>query len=249
MSDNANLIPGLSLLDHEIVANVLQVNGYACLAKWDWEQQKGRDNKQHISEFRTEWKVPNPPVSHSKQTIFLFNGMQPSARNLTAKAILQPVLQWGNPGAGGGPFWSVASWYVKVKMDDEKMKLDTVARTKPIPVNPGDILTGLITQTKALDEDFYTCVCEFAGITGTSLIVQTADELVQNGLALEAYKLDKCDEWPSENYTSYENIVIKTSDSGTSPAWDVINNVFDCNIRAEAVAHNGVEDQINIYYK
>ena len=40
------------------------------------------------------------------RTIFLFNGIQNST------SIYQPVLQWGPSAAGGGNFWTVASWYV-----------------------------------------------------------------------------------------------------------------------------------------
>ena len=249
MSEHVNLIPGLSLLDHPIEVAMLQVNGYACLAKWDWEKERGADNAEHVTEFRSKWNVPPPPSSQSGQTIFLFNGMQSSAFNKETKAILQPVLQWGNPDAGGGAFWSVASWYVKVRIDAGKMKIDTVARTKPIPVKTGDILVGLITQTKTQDEDLYTCTCEFEGIVGTSLVVKLSSELVQNGLALEAYHLNQCNEWPSANLTSYGSINLKNGSKALKPKWDIINNVADCNVRAEVVSHNGAEDQINIYYK
>ena len=49
------------------------------------------------------------PATRSRQTIFLFNGIQNTGANF---GILQPVLQYGSSAAGGGAFWSIASWYV-----------------------------------------------------------------------------------------------------------------------------------------
>jgi hypothetical protein len=62
-----------------------------------------------ISVFKTTWKVPPDPQTTGKQTIFLFNGIQNYGSNF---GILQPVLQWGPSAAGGGQYWSAASWYV-----------------------------------------------------------------------------------------------------------------------------------------
>jgi hypothetical protein len=62
-----------------------------------------------ITSFVTTWQVPPAPATPSSQLIYLFNSLMPAPQN----AILQPVLQWGTsgfPGAGDGPFWTVASW-------------------------------------------------------------------------------------------------------------------------------------------
>lgn len=53
-----------------------------------------------ITYFATSWVVPPPPATSNGQTIFLFNGMQ----DATNSHILQPVLQWGTSGAGGGDY-------------------------------------------------------------------------------------------------------------------------------------------------
>src|SRR5271170_5945542 len=61
-----------------------------------------------ICSFDTTWTVPPAPTTNNGQTIFLFNSIEPGTYN----AILQPVLQWGPSYAGGGAFWTVASWYL-----------------------------------------------------------------------------------------------------------------------------------------
>jgi len=48
-----------------------------------------------------EFYVPNAPSSNGG-TIFLFNGIAPTAQNW----ILQPVLQYGVSAAGGGNYWN-----------------------------------------------------------------------------------------------------------------------------------------------
>ncbi|KAJ7726593.1 hypothetical protein B0H14DRAFT_3620036 [Mycena olivaceomarginata] len=61
-----------------------------------------------ISNFSTTYTVPAPPNTYHGQTVFLFNSIEPSSFD----AILQPVLQYGPSTAGGGQYWSVATWYL-----------------------------------------------------------------------------------------------------------------------------------------
>jgi hypothetical protein len=62
----------------------------------------------NINALVSQWLVPPFPTSQQGQTIFLFNGLEPSSQNV----ILQPVLQWGPSVAGGGDSWAIASWLV-----------------------------------------------------------------------------------------------------------------------------------------
>ena len=82
------------------------------------------------------WTVPPAPSTDSGQTIFLFNGIQNYGTNY---GILQPVLQWGPSAAGGGSYWSIASWYVTSGGD--------AFHTTLIQVDEGDVLIGLMTFT------------------------------------------------------------------------------------------------------
>ncbi len=89
-----------------------------------------------IISFTTSWIVPPVPTSDDSQTVFLFNGMQPD----NAAHILQPVLQWGSSGAGGGKYWSIANWYA----DGQN---GAAVKSNVIQVAPGTVLTGVMTCT------------------------------------------------------------------------------------------------------
>ena len=93
-------IPDAHLMQAEVA---LTLQGYLCATLWDWEEEKSENSHDPITQFRMEWQVPLAPTTASGQTIFLFNGLQPSV-NSEKKSVLQPVLQWGNPDSpGGGP--------------------------------------------------------------------------------------------------------------------------------------------------
>jgi len=56
----------------------------------------------------SRWTVPPAPTNYVGQTVFLFPALEPQSRS----AIIQPVLQYGPSMAGGGNYWSYASWYI-----------------------------------------------------------------------------------------------------------------------------------------
>jgi hypothetical protein len=60
--------------------------------------------------FSTKWVVPKAPTSLDNQSIYLFNGLQKMA-NGNGNLLLQPVLQWGTTGVGGGNYWSISNWF------------------------------------------------------------------------------------------------------------------------------------------
>jgi hypothetical protein len=110
-----------------------------------------------ISLFSTNWVVPPDPATQSGQTIFLFNGIQNSSM------IYQPVLQWGPSAAGGGNYWAVASWYADGQGGP-------AFYSQLVQVNPGDVLTGIMTLTGQSPAGF-SYNCEFQGIANTGLPV------------------------------------------------------------------------------
>lgn len=60
--------------------------------------------------FTGYWNIPSAPQDPNHLLLFIFNGMQPIDN--FDHPLLQPVLQWGNNGAFGGWYWSMASWFV-----------------------------------------------------------------------------------------------------------------------------------------
>ena len=159
--------------------------GSGWIADAFWTNNSGNP----VRSFRTSWSVPPAPTTNSGQTIFLFNGIDPAD---PSQAILQPVLQWGPSHAGGGPFWTVASWYV--------LGNGQAFFTTPVPVNPGDVLVGAMTLT-GQSNGLFSYQSEFQGIAGTELPVQNVAELVWCNETLEAYSITACSDYPATDVT------------------------------------------------
>jgi hypothetical protein len=189
-----------------------------------------------ISSFRTSWRVPQAPKNSSGQTIFLFNGIDPS--NPSA-AILQPVLQWGVSAAGGGPYWSVASWYVQGN--------GVAIHTDLVQVNEDDDLLGLMMLT-GKSESKFSYTAEFYGINNTTLPVQNVDELVWCNETLEAYDITSCSDYPNNIYTAMHNVQIETGNSTPALNWTPVDRVTDCGQHATVVSNSATDGEVDLFY-
>jgi hypothetical protein len=182
-----------------------------------------------IKTFRTTFVVPPPPATNDNQTIFIWNGLLPP----DGLHVLQPVLQWGVSRAGGGPTWNIASWYVPPIPD--KMSL-----TALVPVNPGQVLTGVITCT-AFGFDaksgtvVYDYTCEFEGFPQTQLPISGVPQLTWAMEVLEAYGsaaggLPACQDYPNTATTDMTDICIQTSKTmnGKDIPWQRFAPVNGC---------------------
>ncbi|KAH9477351.1 hypothetical protein JR316_0009557 [Psilocybe cubensis] len=61
-----------------------------------------------VSGFQSRWVLPPLPQVNSGQLLMYFSGLAPPSID----ALIQPTLQYGVSAAGGGNFWSVASWFI-----------------------------------------------------------------------------------------------------------------------------------------
>lgn len=185
-----------------------------------------------ITSFTTTWVVPQPPATNSGQLIYLFNGIQNYGANY---GILQPVLQWGDSPAGGGPFWAVANWYVTSG--------GQAFHTPIVQVAPGDQLTGVMTLTGQSGSSF-SYDSEFVGI-GTTLSIQNIAELLWANETLEAYGITQCSDYPPGG-VAYTGIGIQTSGGTPTLNWTAENRVTDCgqNVIVASNANPGGEVDI-----
>jgi hypothetical protein len=87
--------------------------------------------------------VPNAPSIQQGQTLFYFGGLE----DANGMFVMQPVLQWGSSGAGGGNYWSYANWLYGSGYIDGHTNLTSA--------NPGDVLFTWMTLT-----NFVNNVCE-----------------------------------------------------------------------------------------
>ena len=133
--------------------------------------------------FRTNWTVPAEPTSDSGQLIYYFNGIQNSDRN----SILQPVLQWGISPAGGGAYWSVASWYIS--------PTGHAVFSSLIRVNVGDILIGAMTQT-ATGGGLSTTHRSLSELKGPRCRLKMPTSSSGAMKTMEAYNVSQCSDYP-----------------------------------------------------
>ncbi len=147
---------------------------------------------QNISQFECQWVVPPEPISQNGQLIYLFNGL------LNSIKILQPVLQWGNNGDSGGNYWQVASWYAGMSSDDS-------SHSDYVRVNPGDLLTGVMTLIGNTNGGF-DYDCRFVGIPGTEMTVRSQPEMFVSVATLEAYNISAPAEYPGADFTAFFNL-------------------------------------------
>jgi hypothetical protein len=216
--------------DADELAALNSTGGWIADASW------ANDTGSPITSFLATWVVPEAPSTNSGQLIYLFSGIDPAN---TSAAILQPVLQWGFSEAGGGPYWSVASWYV--------LGSGQAFHTSSVQVNAGDTLTGAMTLTDNTGGGF-TYNCEFVGIANTSLVVAAPAELVWCNVTLEAYNVTQCSDYPASASTAFQSIEIQTGDTTPPVNWSVDNIVTDCGQQAVVVNNSGANGEIDIFY-
>ncbi|KAA0780904.1 hypothetical protein [Bacillus sp. TE8-1] len=195
--------------------------------------------------FSTVWTVPPAPTTQSGQTIFLFNGLMDAQYSY----ILQPVLQWGPSAAGGGNFWSVASWFVESN--------GNARYTKPVAVNEGDTLDGRMLLTRQLDGSF-SYKCHFHGIENTELSINNISELVVATETLECYEIQQCSDYPNTDFTAMTNINIKVSlaenasisDGDNIPlSWEVNNLIIDCGQHTIIASNANPDGEVDLWYR
>jgi hypothetical protein len=200
-----------------------------------WNNGSGRT----ISSFGTSWEVPQAPETDSGQTIFLFNGIQNFGNNF---GILQPVLQWGPSAAGGGPYWSVASWYVT--SGGQAFYSYPLVR-----VNSGRSLHGTMRLTGHAATAF-SYKSGFNEIAGATLSIQNIAELLWCNETLEAYGITRCSDYPTTNRTAMRNINIRT-DVLIPPqvVWTSMKAPSDCGEHVDIVCNSAFNGEIDIYYR
>ena len=205
-------------------------NGWQTYAWWDSVNKS-------LTYFSTEWTVPPAPSTSSGQTIFLFNGIQNTGTNY---GILQPVLQWGVSAAGGGSYWSVASWYVTSG--------GQAFHTNLVKVNAGTKLQGIMTETGA-SGSHYIYSSTFHGIANTTLPVNNIALLHWANETLECYGLTKCSDFPAATDTAMEEIEIKIAKTHPTLKWAPVNAATSCGQHTTVASNANPKGKVELYYK
>ncbi len=186
-----------------------------------------------LRSFKTTWRVPPAPRTQRRQTIFLFNGLQNDGPN---HGILQPVLQWGVSAAGGGPYWSVASWYVTAR--------GQAFHTPLVRVEPAQLLTGEMTLVEE-GRGRHSYASELRGIPRTRLLVKNLRELFWATESLEAYGITRCSDYPADSGVPFTEISLR-SDGPPPLRWQAVDRVTDCGQHATVRSHSPTSGHVEI---
>jgi hypothetical protein len=190
-----------------------------------------------VSSFKTMWQVPPPPsVQDPGEVVFLFNGIQNYGANF---GILQPVLQWGVSAAGGGAYWSVASWYVTSG--------GQAFHTNLVRVNPDDTLIGVMTLT-GQNGTAFSYTSQFQGIAGTELPVQNIAELMWCNETLEAYGINAAGNYPNTPLTEFTEINIRTGAAVPAITWTPVDRVTDTGQHGVVDSNSASYGEVDIFY-
>lgn len=163
--------------------------------------------------------VPPAPSGYLpglSQTYYTFPGVMPA----DGSTILQPVLQYGTSPAGGGAYWSMATWACPWEATG------TCVHSTLKKVYPGDSLTtyvhsqrdetGSIYWGVGMDDNTYPHWVNTANVYLSTKIYSWA-----TGGALEVYNLSSCSQLPSQPAV-WKNLRVY-ADSGLTqitPAWN-----------------------------
>lgn len=186
-----------------------------------------------------EWYVPSNP-SMNGGLIYLFNGIAPTAQDW----ILQPVLQYGTGYAGGGNYWTIASWMVN--------NSGYVFHSPLVGVNAGDRLWGFTEQTgQSGGTSYWETKANDLNTGANSWITAWTSGLhwtVAYEGVLEVYNVNYCAQLPASGYAYFfYNYVDHGFPSyyGVSPAFS--GNVFKSGC-GDSVYVNDTYDYTILYY-
>jgi hypothetical protein len=157
-----------------------------------WIVSESTTTSTSYGELTAQWVVPSAPTSADGEIIFYFPGMEDNNDIVT---IIQPVLQYGASSAGGGNYWSIASWNCCAS--------GTTYFSSLVNVNSGDTILGTMRSTCAagvLSCGSWNITTEDVTTGGsTTLSGSPSQNQTFNWAfagALEVYNVAQCSDYP-----------------------------------------------------
>lgn len=161
---------------------------------------------QWYNKMTGSWNVPPTPAANGP-TVFLFNSLEPA----DGLSVIQPVLQYGVSGAGGGFSYGIASWFVN-------LNTGTVGHSLLRSTTSGHAIQGSMTSASCTTGGDCTWTIKTADVTAsvaTTLTVWTEGEVFDTAEpgVLEiggtpAPPLSACNQLPNVSFTLFQNTFI-----------------------------------------
>lgn len=224
LESNVHFIRSLVPLSHEIV-------NPRWVAYAGWNNQTGSP----IGSMTAILRVPEAPVNKFGPSIFIFPGLQ------SDKLILQPILQWGITGMGGGAFWSVGSCLI----GGQSSPVQVSALTR---VNTGDVLHAVI-QLKDISNSKLYYTSYFENISRSRIDTTGLQELKYACVTLESYNVRVQNDYPSQRLTTVSGIKLNdVNNRMILPVWQVKPNSGSLGEHAIVRRVPGEDDAIDLYF-
>ncbi len=145
----------------------------------EWQNTSGTP----ITNFTTNWTVPNAPTGNTGQLFAIWMGLMPTDSAYPSPLgqqypLIQPLLIWGNSGGtiGGGQYWTIVSYIV---WKDASNNLIAAISTPVHNIAVGTPLQAQISSTSQQPDHSYNCTSGFVGYAG--LTITENSPLNQNG--------------------------------------------------------------------
>jgi len=156
-----------------------------------WQADVRSVNQGALSSATAHWNVPNRPNTRSSQVLYLFPGATPPGQEF----IIQPVLAWNEP-TGPGNSWSMASWFCCEANNTFHSASITAGSYQDVAGSMTG--SGCNTSTGSCTWDILSS--NLSTGQSTSLHVGPLPAVTNfYGAAVEAYRMDKCANFPSSN--------------------------------------------------
>ncbi len=167
-----------------------------------------------FQQLNASWTVPTVPLApYSSEVYFSFPGLESNT------FIIQPVIQFGVSGAGGGNFWGTASWHCDSGSNCIHSSL--------IHVAAGDAMYGTVAASNCANGNCVWTITAQDVTTGQRSILtvtDTQDYRVAVGGAVEVRGgggrgISSCDQYPI-NGVFYSGLsVLDQNGTQQSPSW------------------------------
>jgi len=181
----------------------------------------------NFNAFNCTWTVPAAPVQYTNQTLFYFNSFE----DIGQDEIIQPVIQYGPSEAGGGKFWTIASWWVN--------SAGSALYSTLTKCNTGDAIFGTMVRTGQTANSTNWVISGYInGATPTTLKVTNTPLQQVATLTMEVYNVNGCKEYPNDAGITFTNFKIIDNGKPYTPTWMPTVDFSDCGEGVKFSNHN-----------
>lgn len=177
-----------------------------------WVEDTNKLTTTWFHKLSSTFSVPTAPAHWGNQTVFFFPGFEDLDAQGNPGTIVQPVLQYGASAAGGGKYWSIASWDCNNNCPHGKARRVAV----------GDVIDGTVEGTSCTSHGACTwTVTTEDRQSGAKSVVRRSEPHAMNWAVttLEAYNVTRCDELPSSGAEPFDITVLNANNSISHEAW------------------------------